>query len=513
MDRRRFLKAMGATAGASAAGGLWVPPSARAGLWGSHPDDAAAATALPEDKRAKNVLEIFLYGGLCPWETFYVVPEYGTPEDPDYPDEQWWTFQSGEDSVTSVLAGCGLLEGHDEDLLQPFVVDELGAQVHLGPNVMALRDRPDIAERLRVMVLHHELEPHEAAIPLALSGRPLGSPKMSGLGSMISYYYQVRSEAEAPAPFGYVLYPTGVFPTDNLRAASAVGFMPASSRPLSIKLEANSTLAETLARGTVGPIRPEYDALVAHYAKRYADRYTWPGAAAPMRSPALTDYQYSLATLQNTDQLAELLSPELLAKQGGETCGDEASLDTPGMGMKIATYLLTRQENAPRYVCLVDGGLIPASGGGGYDTHDDHNRDSTRNLHHTLTHLTHSINAPGEDDPDKLNLDETLIILNTEFGRTPYPQNGNGRNHHPYAYTTVMFGGPIGADQKGLVGSIGPDSLPGSYVTPAEFRAAALVALGIWPFEPQAWAVGDIRGAGSEVEAANWLRSVVLGHA
>ena len=34
--------------------------------WGAYPDYALAAQ-LPEARQAKNVLEIFLYGGLCPW--------------------------------------------------------------------------------------------------------------------------------------------------------------------------------------------------------------------------------------------------------------------------------------------------------------------------------------------------------------------------------------------------------------------------------------------------------------
>ncbi len=44
-----------------------------------------------------------------------------------------------------------------------------------------------VKERLRVLVQRHELEPHEAAIPLAMSGRFLGNPKLSGLGAAVAH--------------------------------------------------------------------------------------------------------------------------------------------------------------------------------------------------------------------------------------------------------------------------------------------------------------------------------------
>ena len=38
-------------------------------------------------------------------------------------------------------------------------------------------------------------------------------------------------------------------------------------------------------------------------------------------------------------------------------------------------------------------------------------------------------------------LDETLIIWAGEFGRTPFSQGSNGRDHNPYGYSVWMAGG------------------------------------------------------------------------
>lgn len=40
-------------------------------------------------------------------------------------------------------------------------------------------------------------------------------------------------------------------------------------------------------------------------------------------------------------------------------------------------------------------------------------------------------------------LDDTLVLWGAEFGRTPMVENGDGRNHHPKAFTMWMAGGGV----------------------------------------------------------------------
>ena len=40
-------------------------------------------------------------------------------------------------------------------------------------------------------------------------------------------------------------------------------------------------------------------------------------------------------------------------------------------------------------------------------------------------------------------LEETLVMWGGEFGRTPYSENGNGRDHNPHAATVWMAGGGV----------------------------------------------------------------------
>ncbi|MCL4210679.1 MAG: DUF1501 domain-containing protein, partial [Phycisphaerales bacterium] len=40
-------------------------------------------------------------------------------------------------------------------------------------------------------------------------------------------------------------------------------------------------------------------------------------------------------------------------------------------------------------------------------------------------------------------LDETLVIWAAEFGRTPFAQGSNGRDHNPFGYSIWLAGGGI----------------------------------------------------------------------
>lgn len=76
-------------------------------------------------------------------------------------------------------------------------------------------------------------------------------------------------------------------------------------------------------------------------------------------------------------------------------------------------------------------------------------------------------------------LDSTLVVLGTEFGRSPEINENSGRNHYPKAFSTLMAGGGIkggqvygGTDATG--GSITKDK-----VTAPDFNATIAHALGV----------------------------------
>jgi hypothetical protein len=507
LSRRKFLQVAAAGAGAAV---LLSRKSALAAPFGEFPT-AAAPRALPVERRAKRVLEVFLYGGLSPWESLYFVPEYGKPNDPRFDHQQFYTYDAGGSfgmSPREAMTACGLPAS--EPLGVPFATDALGKMVNLGPFASVLRARTDLTDRMRVLVNAHTLEPHEAAIPLALTGKALGSPTMAGLGAHIQRYRTETPEASRQSPYSYV-FSTGGLPGDNVNAAFATGMHPGRARPLRIKVDQAERLTALLGRPTLGSAtaRSQYDALVAAYSEQYRQRLVFPGRAEAARSARLADLIQASGTVSHADAVAAVMEPRFFAPVESSLCGTSA-VNVPLMSFKLAAHLLTHPTERASYVCVVDTGLETASGGGGYDTHTENSRVQAENLRNCFQELTAIINTPGERDPAKIDLDDTLVILNTEFGRTPKAQDGgDGRNHHPYGYATAFLGGPV--TSKAVVGAIGPDGTATTFVRPSETRIAALLALGIWPFSPEAYGVSDVDGASEEIAAVEQVTERVLG--
>ncbi|MDC0749719.1 DUF1501 domain-containing protein [Polyangium mundeleinium] len=502
MKRRNFLKSAAAMAAAASGVGvsLWGMRQARA--FGEVPKDAQSIM-LPPELRAQNILEIFLYGGISQYESFYCVPEYGQAD-----STGWYAFlNSGE--VLSAVNQCGF----SGDLTEPFAGDANGKSVHFGPFVMPLRERPDVMQRVRVSITAHDLEPHEGAIPMALAGRGLGHPALSGLGAHIQRYFLEREPSPGRAPFSYVLMSneaTGL-PTDNIRTSVAIGMHPGAARPLGIKVDAAGDLASLLARGSVGPNRAQYDALMNGHIERYQARLRWRGQGDPLRSPRLGELVAASSSIANASAIMNVLEPQYFQKFGASNCGDSVEVDPMTMNLKLATHLLTHPISPARYVCVIDTGLISADGGGGYDTHVENSHTQSRNLSHTLRALLSVVNKPGENDPNKLDLDKTMIVLTTEFGRTPFKQAEGGRNHWPYGFPIVFIGGPVRGTGKGVFGACGPDARATQASTAQENRMAALLALGIWPFAQESYNVSDVPGAATELQGAQLVQQRQLG--
>ncbi|MEQ1503419.1 MAG: DUF1501 domain-containing protein [Myxococcota bacterium] len=510
MRRRDFI---GGSAAALAAGGLLTPRSARAATWGTAPAESAAML-LGEGVRAESVLEVFMYGGLGPFESFYVVEDYGRPTDPDYPDQQWWLFANDHNRVYG--GQCAVPR---DQWLAPFGFDALGAQVNLGPVVWPLRQRADILSRMRIVVTRHDLEPHEAAIPYMLSGMRLGNVRMTGLGAHVQrYFLENRTVPGRIAPYSYVLTPSNILSTDNLRAASATGLHPGAARPLSLTISSRDNLAELLARGHLtAETRPKVDALLGYYRDAADLRHSIPGGER-LRSRALDDHGFAIGSVLTAPELAVILGNGWLSPEGHAACDQSEDLDYVRVGIRAAAQLFNHPTDPARYINVIDTGLELADGGGGYDTHFDHLYPQARNATSLFQDLADHVNEPGEGDSTKIDLDKTMILLTTEFGRTPFAQElfgrpGDGTNHHPYGFVSVMIGGPIGPDQAGIVGAIGPDGSSSDYVSPSELRAASLAAMGIYPFTHESFAVGDIRDVGTERDGLAWVTEQVLGRA
>ncbi len=92
-------------------------------------------------------------------------------------------------------------------------------------------------------------------------------------------------------------------------------------------------------------------------------------------------------------------------------------------------------ERGVRFIELT----CPSGNGDRWDQHsnlvDGHTKNA-RSVDKPIAALVHDLKQRGL-------LDETLIVWCGEFGRTPFAQGGDGRDHNPFGFTIWMAGGGI----------------------------------------------------------------------
>lgn len=112
---------------------------------------------------------------------------------------------------------------------------------------------------------------------------------------------------------------------------------------------------------------------------------------------------------------------------------------------------------------------------GGWDTHTENFErvaDQAAKLDRGLSALLADLDSRGM-------LAETLVVLATEFGRTPSINQNAGRDHYPKAFSGVLFGGGVNGGQvHGATDGSGSDVVEGR-LDVTDFNATIAYGLGL----------------------------------
>ena len=135
-----------------------------------------------------------------------------------------------------------------------------------------------------------------------------------------------------------------------------------------------------------------------------------------------------------------------------------------GQGCLLARRLI---ENKVRYVEVSRGG---------WDTHDN-NFEAVAN---NCMDIDKALSALLTDLEMRGLLKETLVVLTSEFGRTPKINGRDGRDHWPYCFTAFMAGGGVkGGTTYGEVDKIGRSPIAGKPIKPEDLNASIAYLLGL----------------------------------
>jgi hypothetical protein len=487
ITRRNLLMGAGLAAGT----GL-VARSARAGV----PDDPSFALGLPGGREPYKILEIFLYGGLSPWESFVFEPtDIAGVYDPAHR-----TAYDAAEVVSSV------------DRCPAVSLSGLPARIVRGPadrhfrfesspgtpsrpfgfarGTRPLVARPEVLKRTRIVTMKSDFDAHPLGMPQAVTGRRIGDARAASIGAAV----QRRHASDGPVSFVIMPPSNRFFSVADYRifdAFLATGRYRGAPRPVRLSLDGDNELAAWAARTSS---TTQKDALLRHYRDAYVAR-----VGGLSRSGEVAAYSAAVDGLGWATSLIDTYG--LLPSSSGPSLSHctalPAGFDATGPHWTRTSLQLARSlfARGARYVSMIDTGFGRDTGAP-YDGHNETARMTTGNLYNLLSELMAVVNAPGEAYSGRIELADTLIVLNTEFGRTLALQNSFGRNHYGKAYVTALIGGPVAASAdgapvlRGAFSGMG-DTLTGTYA-PWKLTSNVLRAAGVWDEHPDNFAAPEI---------------------
>jgi uncharacterized protein (DUF1501 family) len=425
VTRRDFLKL--------GVGGLGLSVPGYLGL--QHQARAAAVSRSP---RARSCIVLYCWGGMSHHETWDTKP--------DAPREYRGEFRP----IETVVPG-----------------------IRVGEHLPRLAQQIDKLAIIRSM--HHRSSAHGKGMYWNITGHPPFAAEVAvnlppsrqdwpNLGAMVSRF------RTAPAGFpSAVQLPYPLVDNSTLQAGDNAGFLGQMADPIIIRPD----------RGRPwGGVSRDLGAMVL----QRADGIDTPRLLARQNLTQLLDRSFAAPT-GNSDNFRHMAF-DLLTSPAVQTAfnldREPASVrDVYGDHMCGQSVLLARrltEAGIPIVTVVCAAGDLNGSAGDHWDTHGNGfnrlKRDLLPPFDRAASSLLSDLSARGR-------LDETLVVMLTDFGRTPRINNGAGRDHYPNAYSIFLAGGGIrGGQVYGSSDRLGafPRDLP---TGPADVHATIFRALGI----------------------------------
>jgi len=112
---------------------------------------------------------------------------------------------------------------------------------------------------------------------------------------------------------------------------------------------------------------------------------------------------------------------------------------------------------------------------GGWDTH----QDNFERVPEQAATLDQALSALLADLASRGMLQDTLVVVATEFGRTPKINDNQGRDHHPRVFTCLMAGGGVKGGYVHGASDANSYEVAADGVTIPDFNATIAYALGV----------------------------------
>jgi hypothetical protein len=416
--------------GALGVGSLTLPGLLR---W----QQTAAATGDLRARKAKSVILLFLSGGPSQLDMWDLKPHA--------PEEIRGTFRPIQTDVPGIL-----------------VSEHLPRTARLASKYAIIRS------------VSHASTNHPAAAYWMMVGNPMqrSAPQAVRMsredrphpGSVLARFLPARQQLPS-----FVMVPEAISPVGPERPGQYAGFLGAAYDPYRINSDPN------LPTYSPGALAPVGDLTVDRLASRH-------GLLEHLDREAL--WLEQLAATRSLDpcyvKAFELISSTAARRAFDIHAESDKTRDRYGRHVFGQSVLLARRlvEAGVRLVHVNWVRHDHGKGGQGYDSHRNH-LDWTKT--ELLPPTDAALAALLEDLSDRGLLDETLVLVLGEFGRTPRFNGQGGRDHWPQCFSVLLAGGGIrGGQVHGSSDRIAayPTSVP---VSPQDLIATLYSRVGIDP--------------------------------
>ncbi len=398
----------------------------------------ARASSNARSGRAKSCIVLYCWGGMSHHETWDTKP--------DAPAEYRGEFSP----IATVVPG-----------------------IRVGEHIPKLAMHTDKLAIIRSM--HHRSSAHGKGMYWNITGHPPFAAEVAAnlppsrqdwpcLGAMVSRYLH------APAGFpSAVQLPYPLVDNNTLQAGDNAGFLGQAADPIIVRPD----------RGRPwGGVSRDLGAMVI----QRAEGVDSPRLEARQNLSRLIDQSFVPPT-RGHDHFRQLASDILLST----TVQAAFNLDREpihvremyGSHLCGQSVLLARrltEAGVPIVTVVCAAGDLNGSAGDHWDTHGNNFNRLKRDL---LPPFDSAASALLTDLHQRGRLDETLVVMLTDFGRTPRVNGGAGRDHYPNVYSIFLAGGGIrGGQVYGSSDRLGavPRDLP---TGPADVHATIFQQLSI----------------------------------
>jgi hypothetical protein len=292
----------------------------------------------------------------------------------------------------------------------------------LFPNIAELADDLVVVRSMTTKVNEHAQGNYVIHTGFPFMGHPSAGAWVSyGLGTLNENLpaFVVLQSGGAVAPHGGV----GLFSS---------GFLPAQHQASIIKADGAEPLLNIRpAQGDAA--QRKRLAFVREVDQRFAST-----AADPQVEAAIQNYETAYRMQAAVPELCDLQGESQSVQQQYGLDSADSSLAAYARQCLIARRLVERGVRFVELSCISNG----IGAGGPANPWDQHGQ--IKDGHGSMARqVDQPIAALIRDLKQRGLFDETLILFSGEFGRTPFSQGGDGRDHNPFGFSLWMAGGGL----------------------------------------------------------------------